>query len=115
MGRKLASSFVQVLLISGLLLHSAFGNNDREDFRVVSGILRLATKYLFESLRVLALAHLGIAWPTTLRGWETREDRVQSYELDHPHRPRFYPHPFVSNLVIPLQLDLPDYFSLSSS
>jgi len=82
------------------MLHSVFGNNDREDFRVVSGILRLATKYLFESLRVLAMAHLSAAWPTTLRGWETREDRAQSYELDHPHRPRLYPHPFVSNLVI---------------
>ncbi|KAL9713678.1 hypothetical protein Ac2012v2_003289 [Leucoagaricus gongylophorus] len=82
-------------LLRALIDGPVFGNNGREDFRMVSGILRLATKYLFESLRALALAHLGVAWPMTLKGWEAREDRAQSYELDHPHKPRLYPHPFI--------------------
>lgn len=86
-----------------MLSSRVFGNNGREDFRVVSGILRLATKYLFEALRVKALTHLSAAWPITLKSWEAREDRAQSYELDHPHKPRLYPHPFVSNpLVYPV-------------
>jgi hypothetical protein len=77
-----------------------FGNNDRDDFRVVSGILRLATKYLFEVLRSTALAHLSTAWPSTLKGWELREDLMQTYELNHPHKPRLFPHPFVSYVYV---------------
>jgi hypothetical protein len=74
-----------------------FGNNDQDDFRVVSGILRLATKYLIDSLRAKALAHLYIAWPLDLKAWEAREDLLRSYEVNgfsHDHR---YPHPFVSD------------------
>jgi hypothetical protein len=58
---------------------STFGNNDRHDFRVVSGILRLSTKYILDPLRTLAIDHLSVAWPTALRAWDAREDvpRVQ--------------------------------------
>ncbi|EKM50333.1 uncharacterized protein PHACADRAFT_214031 [Phanerochaete carnosa HHB-10118-sp] len=71
-----------------------FGNNDREDFRVVSGILRLATKYLIDTLRTRALDHLAIAWPTSLKGWDTREDiaRVFESETGQPRGLR-YPSP----------------------
>ena len=43
------------------------------DFQVVSGILRLATKYLVHSLREKMVCHLSLAWPTTLKGWDARE------------------------------------------
>ncbi|KAG9223994.1 hypothetical protein CCMSSC00406_0004390 [Pleurotus cornucopiae] len=59
-----------------------FGNNDHDDFRVVSGILRLSTKYIIESLRVQALAHLSIAWPDTLKVWDAREDLARAYEME---------------------------------
>ena len=78
-----------------------FGNNDPDDFRIVSGVLRLATKYLIDSLRAKALAHLNITWPLDLKAWDVREDVLRNYEVDgfsrnsHGHR---YPHPFVSNL-----------------
>ncbi|EKM81853.1 hypothetical protein AGABI1DRAFT_112088, partial [Agaricus bisporus var. burnettii JB137-S8] len=82
-------------LLKALIDGPKFGHNDRDDFRVVSGILRLATKYLFEVLRSAALAHLSTAWPPTLKGWESREDLMQTYELNHPHKPRLFPHPFL--------------------
>ena len=75
-----------------------FGNNDRDDFQIVSGILRLATKYLIDSLRAKALAHLHIAWPMELKAWDAREDVLRSYEVDRFSRGHRYPHPFVSNL-----------------
>ncbi|TFK52098.1 hypothetical protein OE88DRAFT_1658894 [Heliocybe sulcata] len=59
-----------------------FGDNDAQDFRVVSGILRLASKYLVDSLRDKALSHLQKAWPPTLAGWDAREDRSRSYDSD---------------------------------
>ncbi|KAF8159657.1 hypothetical protein B0H34DRAFT_704340 [Crassisporium funariophilum] len=72
-----------------------FGNNDQDDFRVVSGILRLATKYLIDSLRAKAIAHLSIAWPSDLKAWDIREDLSRSFENEgssrNAHR---YPHPF---------------------
>ncbi|KAH8832663.1 hypothetical protein DL96DRAFT_1459137 [Flagelloscypha sp. PMI_526] len=55
-----------------------FGDNGVEDFRVTAGILRLATKYIIDSLREKALAHLSKAWPDTLKGWDAREDRTRS-------------------------------------
>lgn len=83
------------------LLHAlydgpTFGDNDRDDYRVVSGILRLATKYLIDKLRRRALDHLSIAWPTTLRGWDTREDVSRAFESEtgQPRGLR-YPSPIV--------------------
>jgi len=78
-----------------------FGNNDQEDFRVVSGILRLSTKYIVDSLRSKALAHLCIAWPSTLKGWDAREDVARSYEMaTSASAGHFYPSPIaVINLA----------------
>ncbi|KAF9077919.1 hypothetical protein BDP27DRAFT_1207497 [Rhodocollybia butyracea] len=78
-----------------------FGNNDLDDFRVVSGVLRLATKYLVDSLREKAIAHLGIAWPSTLKGWDTREDLARAYEMETgTSGARLYPSPLaVINLA----------------
>ncbi|KAF9234993.1 hypothetical protein BU15DRAFT_89738 [Melanogaster broomeanus] len=68
-------------LLTALVDGPNFGNNDLADFEVVSGILRLATKYLVDSLREKALDHLAVAWPTTLKGWDAREDIARSLEL----------------------------------
>ncbi|OCH91409.1 hypothetical protein OBBRIDRAFT_887017 [Obba rivulosa] len=71
-----------------------FGNNDRDDFRVVSGILRLSTKYIIDSLRKRALDHLLVAWPSTLKDWDAREDIARIYELETAnHRGFRYPSP----------------------
>ena len=77
-----------------------FGNNDRDDFQIVSGILRLATKYLIDSLRAKALAHLHIAWPLDLKAWDAREDVLRNYEVDGFSCGSRYPHPFVSDLPL---------------
>jgi len=73
-----------------------FGNNDEDDFRVVSGILRLSTKYLIDSLRAKALAHLSIAWPSNLKAWDLREDFPLRFENEGQSRasPYRYPHPY---------------------
>ncbi|KAI9573789.1 hypothetical protein HD554DRAFT_555906 [Boletus coccyginus] len=63
------------------LVDGPFGNNDPADFQVVSGVLRLATKYVVDSLRERALNHLSAAWPATLKGWDVREDISRSFEL----------------------------------
>ncbi|KAI0915235.1 hypothetical protein AcW1_007097 [Taiwanofungus camphoratus] len=81
-------------LLRGIYDGPIFGNNDREDFRVVSGILRLSTKYLVDSLRAKALAHLCTAWPSTLRGWDAREDLARAYEMERTaHRGYRFPSP----------------------
>jgi hypothetical protein len=73
-----------------------FGNNDPHDFAVVSGILRLSTKYAIDSLRSKAITHLNIAWPTTLKGWDLREDKSHAYELTSPTvHAGLYPSPIV--------------------
>ncbi|KAJ7668367.1 hypothetical protein B0H17DRAFT_990130 [Mycena rosella] len=78
-----------------------FGTNDRDDFRAVAGILRLSTKYIVDSLRAKALAHLCIAWPSTLKGWDAREDLGRSFEMEtSTSAGHFYPSPIdVINLA----------------
>lgn len=71
----------------------SFGNNDQDDFRIVSGILRLSTKYIVESLRLKALAHLSTAWPSGLKAWDLREDLSRAYEMGVGGQ--LYPHPMV--------------------
>ena len=76
---------------------TSFGDNGRDDFKVVAGILRLSSKYMVDSLRTKALAHLTEAWPPTLKGWDLREDRARTYEQDTGHgRGQLYPSPIVS-------------------
>ncbi|KAG6891551.1 hypothetical protein C0992_004409 [Termitomyces sp. T32_za158] len=77
-----------------------FGNNDQEDFRVVSGVLRLSTKYLIDSLRAKALTHLNKAWPASLKEWDAREDLARTHETDLTNSSHPYPHPIaVINLA----------------
>ncbi|KAJ7720587.1 hypothetical protein DFH07DRAFT_858493 [Mycena maculata] len=78
-----------------------FGDNGRADFGVVSGVLRLSTKYIVDALAQKALAHLSIAWPSTLKGWDAREDLARSFELEtSTSGGHFYPSPIaVINLA----------------
>jgi hypothetical protein len=68
-------------LLTALYDGPNFGKNDPADFRMVSGILRLSTKYLVDSLRTKALVHLSRAWPTSLKGWDAREDLARADEM----------------------------------
>lgn len=92
-----------VLFISGLSTHMftdasprTFGDNDPDDFTIVSGILRLSTKYAMDSLRSKAIAHLSIAWPTSLKGWDLREDKAHACDLaSSAEHTSLYPSPIV--------------------
>ncbi|KAH7926421.1 hypothetical protein BV22DRAFT_1111714 [Leucogyrophana mollusca] len=88
-------------LLTALYDGPNFGDNGPADFQTVSGILRLATKYLVDSLRAKALAHLGTAWPSTLKGWDAREDVARADELQTgPSAASIYPSPIaVINLA----------------
>ncbi|KAF8654670.1 hypothetical protein AX16_003487 [Volvariella volvacea WC 439] len=87
-------------LLTALYDSPKFGDNGQEDFKVVSGILRLSTKYLIDSLRDLALDHLNEAWPNTLKGWDNREDLARMHETNSPDAGHLYPHPIaVINLA----------------
>ena len=79
------------------LFNRTFGSNDKADFCVTAGILRLSTKYLIDSLRTKALDHLSIAWPSSLKGWDAREDLVGEYYVDADGARR-YPSPVVSRM-----------------
>ncbi|EGO20518.1 hypothetical protein SERLADRAFT_476777 [Serpula lacrymans var. lacrymans S7.9] len=68
-------------LLTALYDGPDFGNNDHTDFRTVSGILRLSTKYLVDTLRTKSLSHLSTAWPSTLKMWDAREDVARAHEL----------------------------------
>ncbi|KAH8108867.1 hypothetical protein DFH11DRAFT_1516297 [Phellopilus nigrolimitatus] len=68
------------------------GDNSRDDFRVVSGILRLANKYMIDSLRAQALEHLSVAWPSTLEGWDAREEILGGW-CGCINQSRYYPNP----------------------
>ncbi|KAK0502241.1 hypothetical protein EDD18DRAFT_1139879 [Armillaria luteobubalina] len=77
-----------------------FGDNGHDDFQRVSGILRLSTKYIIDSLREKALAHLRIAWPSNLKGWDCREDLARLYEMQTTNGSHLYPSPIaVINLA----------------
>ncbi|KAG1815401.1 hypothetical protein EV424DRAFT_1628024, partial [Suillus variegatus] len=81
-------------LLTALYDGPNFGKNDPTDFRIVSGILRLATKYLVDSLRTKALVHLSKAWPTSLKGWDAREDLTRADEMQSgPGMSNIYPSP----------------------
>lgn len=68
---------------------------------MVSGILRLADKYVLDSLRKTAIAHLRVAWPLSLADWDAREDLARIYELETGmHRGFRFPSPVVSNFIV---------------
>jgi len=74
-------------------LNRNFGTDDPADFRMVWGALRLATKYVVDSLKANSLAHLSIAWPNSLKGWDAREDPARADEMGSG--------PGMSNLPLP--------------
>lgn len=83
-------------LLTAIYDGPSFGNNDRADFHVLSGVLRLATKYAVDELRRKAIEHLGIAWPSTLKGWDAREEAARTSEAEAGIQRRLrYPSPFV--------------------
>ncbi|KAG7442134.1 uncharacterized protein BT62DRAFT_1079649 [Guyanagaster necrorhizus] len=53
-----------------------FVETSASDFACISAVLRLSTKYLFEHLRVQCMARLTQDWPTTLAGWDRREQQA---------------------------------------
>ncbi|KAH6897646.1 hypothetical protein BKA70DRAFT_1116204 [Coprinopsis sp. MPI-PUGE-AT-0042] len=68
-----------------------------EDFAVVAVILRLATKYQVEHIRIEILRKLSSTWPRNLLAWDIRESNATSLGLYKPRA--VYPHPI---MVIPL-------------
>ncbi len=95
-------SLVATSLTTAALHISNFGNNDREDFAAVSGVLRLSTKYLIEeSIRAKAMAHIRSAWPSSLKAWDLREDLARTHEVETGDlRGLRYPHPIVSAVIL---------------
>ncbi|KAG5637601.1 hypothetical protein H0H81_003993 [Sphagnurus paluster] len=72
------------------------------DFMVIAGVLRLSTKYLVEHLRQRCISRLSLDWPSTLVGWDLREQ--QATDLHGRYMPReSCTHPI---LVIQLAIDL---------
>ncbi|KAI0741740.1 hypothetical protein C8Q80DRAFT_1274121 [Daedaleopsis nitida] len=63
------------------------------DFCTVAAVLRMSTKYQFESLRERCLKRLETDWPTTLLGWDKRE-RLATYDTRYNPREAF-PHPIL--------------------
>ncbi|KAF9443833.1 hypothetical protein P691DRAFT_382286 [Macrolepiota fuliginosa MF-IS2] len=67
---------------------------DPADFEIVSGILRLATKYQATKTREDALRGLTPSWPKTLTQWEIRE--AAATNSNGLYKPRLsYPHPIM--------------------
>ncbi|KAJ6566855.1 hypothetical protein B0H19DRAFT_940218 [Mycena capillaripes] len=72
------------------------------DFPAVAAVLRLSTKYLVEHLRQRCMTRLELDWPSTLAGWDQRE-QVATDSFGHYAPRASCPHPI---LVIDLALDL---------
>ncbi|KAJ7664107.1 hypothetical protein B0H17DRAFT_1092323 [Mycena rosella] len=72
------------------------------DFPAVAAVLRLSTKYLVEHLRQRCMIRLDVDWPSTLAGWDQREQSATS-SIGHYTPRASCPHPI---LVIDLALDL---------
>ncbi|KAI0628222.1 hypothetical protein C8Q77DRAFT_1068402 [Trametes polyzona] len=71
------------------------------DFCSISAVLRLSNKYLIEHLRQRCLVRLEADWPTTLVGWDKREQQATT---DGRYNPReHFAHPV---LVIQLAEEL---------
>lgn len=77
-----------------------WGDNGLDDFEIVSGVLRLSHKYIVDSLRVKAIEHLHKAWPTTLQGWDAREEIARWHNGEWSPVGGRYPHPTVSRLLV---------------
>lgn len=72
------------------------------DFPAIAAVLRLATKYMVEPLRVRCLHRLHLDWPPSLHGWDQRE--AAATDESGRYLPRdTCPHPI---LVIHLALEM---------
>ncbi|KAK0502426.1 hypothetical protein EDD18DRAFT_691278 [Armillaria luteobubalina] len=85
-------------LYDGLYLMKSFAS----DFARISAVLRLSTKYLVEHLRVQCMVQLTQDWPTTLTGWDLREQQATDENGRYLPRKRTC-HPI---LVISLSIEL---------
>ncbi|KAF7358926.1 BTB domain-containing protein [Mycena sanguinolenta] len=81
------------------------------DFPAVAAVLRLSNKYLVEHLRQRCMARLELDWPSTLAGWDQREQAATDASGHYAPRASC-PHPI---LVIDLALDLGLSFLLPSA
>ncbi|KAG6843965.1 hypothetical protein H0H87_011336 [Tephrocybe sp. NHM501043] len=72
------------------------------DFMAIAGVLRLSTKYFVEHLRQRCLNRLDLDWPSTLAGWDRREQAATDSLGRYMPRDSC-PHPV---LVIQLACDL---------
>ncbi|KAJ7053230.1 hypothetical protein C8F01DRAFT_1375387 [Mycena amicta] len=85
-----------------------FKTPQSSDFPVIAGVLRLSSKYLVEHLRQRCIARLELEWPSTLAGWDSREQAATD-ALGH-YAPRVpYAHPILV-IDLALQLSLPSLF-----
>ncbi|KXN80743.1 hypothetical protein AN958_08102 [Leucoagaricus sp. SymC.cos] len=72
------------------------------DFPAIAAVLRLATKYMVEPLRIRCLHRLHLDWPPSLQGWDQRE--AAATDESGRYLPRdTCPHPI---LVIHLALEM---------
>lgn len=79
-------------LTSPLTSYSAFAQRSAEDFFLLAGILRLASKYFIPSLRLQAIRYLTQTWAHTLRGHDTMvSTALSSPEIDGMTYPYVHP------------------------
>jgi len=76
---------------------------------LVAGPLKLATKYQVDDLRARIITQLELDWPTTLQGWEKREDYVAEMQKnrsgdDSASDIRAHPEPVIR---LALECDIP--------
>ncbi|KLO17471.1 hypothetical protein SCHPADRAFT_925803 [Schizopora paradoxa] len=50
-----------------------YKNLSANDFSVISSVMRISTKYLFDHLQERSASRLSMDWPNTLAGWDSRE------------------------------------------
>ncbi|KAG6828380.1 hypothetical protein H0H92_008180 [Tricholoma furcatifolium] len=79
-----------------------FSTPPANDFLPIAGVLRLADKYFVDHLRERCLKRLDADWPSTLAGWDRREQAATD-SLGRYHPREMCPHPI---LVIHLALEL---------
>lgn len=88
-----------------LTCHRYISKPSAVKFEVISGVLRLSSKYLIEHLRTRCIHWLRADWPSTLEGWDRREH--QATDDGKRYTPReWYAHPVrMINIARELSLD----------
>ncbi|KAL0959012.1 hypothetical protein HGRIS_014324 [Hohenbuehelia grisea] len=79
-----------------------------DDFPIIAGVLRLSSKYLVESLRQQCILRLEHEWPSTLAGWDRREQESTNAQAHYSPRD-LYAHPILV-LELAVELNLPSLF-----